>query len=703
MNNTLSKEDAEDLFNSSGTEINSKEDAEKLFNSSGTEVPPSNIINNIATSAKSAIKSVGTGISDAARSEFNQGIGEDLLDTSRGIGQGLTMGAADELGAIPSSLIESLYNKFNPTDVDLRSKGFKIDQPGLSDLYRQNQQSIQKEFESSANRSPIGYTAGQLAGGITSGSAIGGALGIGGEAAGDAPKLLDIARDQGKMKALGELLKRGGTTYAQALPTIALEGALSSKKGGLTSLPEAQELGKDVVGSAMFGLPAVMGLQAATEVAAPMARNAANAIKGKVQGIVGESPLLRQTKVSYDYGVKNINPKSEFAQMIKPGVSGSGILAHEESSNTNELLDNLMQPRQAIGKDIENSLNQATNDNVIVPFKDKANTILDSIKDVSNVYPGIKKDEKLNYLANKLAKSESLNPLETHDLIDYTDAFLNKLKPSVQDPNIGSIIESLNDTRQNLLSTLKQSVPEYAKHAERYSNFMQIPEQLLAGDVPLANKNIFYSRVNNADDRAYLKMRQLVQGSTASGSISKIPKTATNNLIDKMQNFEGSELQKVANGELPASSMNTSTEDFANKLRSYSDKSNARGNTDALAPQTGVTGTIKQVLTGTGETGRAMVLSGANLAGRLRTPINAGVTKNPVAQISRAIYNAPDATVTALAQKLKGSPGVAKYGEQLEHALSSPDTNRRNQVLFTIMQNPSARAFVGDQAEEPQE
>ena len=113
---------------------------------------------------------------------------------------------------------------------------------------------------------------------------------------------------------------------------------------------------------------------------------------------------------------------------------------------------------------------------------------------------------------------------------------------------------------------------------------------------------------------------------------------------------------------------------------------------------------MAKTLTGTGETGRAMALSSANLAGRLQSKVGAGVMKNPVARMSRAIYNAPNETVTALAGTLKNTAGLEKYGQNLEHALQSTDTNRRNQVLFTIMQNPSARAFVDQHAnEEPQE
>jgi hypothetical protein len=112
---------------------------------------------------------------------------------------------------------------------------------------------------------------------------------------------------------------------------------------------------------------------------------------------------------------------------------------------------------------------------------------------------------------------------------------------------------------------------------------------------------------------------------------------------------------------------------------------------------------MRQIATGTGDTGKAISLSASNLAGRLRSPINAGVSKNPIAKMSRAIFNAPKETVNALANTLKNQAGLEKYGENLTHALQSSDTNRRNQVLFTIMQNPSARAFVDQHSNEDEQ
>ena len=654
-----------------------------------------NIKSNIVGAGKSAYDTAKSTAEDIA--PYLESLGSSAVDTGLAGLKGLTINAPDEISA-------ALQTGGEVMNEAMGSPFGESKQPGtILERYRRNQQLLQNELDAAKERSPYLSFGGELAGGLTSGSAITGALGIAGEAATGAPRLLDIARNQGKMKALGTLLQRGGTTYKETLPLMMTEGALSSEKGGLTSAAETEELGKDVLGSAMFGLPAVMGLQTIQDVAAPLGTEVGKKIAKGAEEYVKEKPLLRHMKGMFEYGERNINPKSEFAKKIIPGREGSGILAHEESGNVNELLNNMMEPRNIIGKDIENSLIKATKvDKTSIPFQGKTQSILDSVKNVAEIRPSIKDDSKLIGLLSKLEKTQELNPIETQELIDYTNAFMNKIKPATQnDMKASDIWDSLNTARKELGSTLKSSVPEYAKHSERYSKFMEIPEQLLAGNVPLENKNIFYSRINNADDNAYLKMKQMVQGLNRGGSGAGSTETAYNNLITKMMDFEKNELEQVASNKILKSSVTTSSENFANKLNNYSDKAAMRSSMDAVDPHTGVKGVAKQIAAGTGDTGRAIALSSANKAGMLKKSINA--SKNPVAKLSRDIFNAPTHMVEGLASTLSNTKGLEKYGENLSHALKSTNSNRRNQVLFTIMQNPSARAFVDQHANEEEQ
>lgn len=669
----------------------------------------------------------------------------DIKDASMGALQGLTLGGADELGGGLSALYSKLLDSNDPDS--------KL---GIIDLYRKKQQELQHTFDQSQERSPWLYGAGQIAGGAISGSTIGGALGIGAKAAGIgeatlageaaaginglskldkaiavskglipareavgselatvgsglsklrgvaealpaaesvAPSLGNIIQNPSKVEALKGVLGRGFDTYKQALPVILGESALSSKEGGLTSIDEAKQLGKDVLGGAAFALPLTLGLQGTVEGAGALSKK----LKGYVQENAKESPLIRQMKKQYDYGTQNINPSTESAKF--------GELAHIDTDRTNEMLDVLDKTRQSIGRDVKESLISATNSGKVVNIDPQINESLKTLKTVVDRFPEISSDKDAKKIFEKIALSDKgISPLETHDLIDYIDDAISEFKPSAMTDRVSNnVLKTLYKTRSEISNALKTQVPEYGLQANRFAEFMTVPEQLISGDVPVEVKNLYYSNVNKVDEKAYQKMKQLLQGTTKMGSGTKQVRDSYNNVMQRMNDFEVEELQRVARGEIPESALTKTAKQFGEQIKDYSDDAVSRGSADALAPRSGLGTTVEKAVTGIGETGHSALLKGANLAGRLKTPLSSATTMNPIAKMSRAIYNAPHETVNALAGKLKNQPGLEKYGQNLEHALQSPDTNKRNQVLFTIMQNPSARAFVDQDSQEPQE
>jgi len=658
---------------------------------------PERIVSNIAQTAQSVQPVLESG------GELSQGLLEDTLDTSRGVGQGLVMGAADEIGGALSALGESAYNKFNPTDADLRAQGFQIEQPGLTDLYRQNQQAIQKEFETSQERSPVLYTGGQLAGGVTSGSAIGGALGIG-KATPGATKLLDIARNEGKLKALGELGLRGAKTYKEALPIMLAEGALSSQKGGLTSPEERGQLAEDVAGSALFGLPAVMGIQTLGDVAAPLAKQSFGKFQKAGQEIVQDSPLLRQMKVAFNYGTEGINPKAQ-ANTLNTELGKTG-LTELDNTRTKDLMKEIYGADQRIGKAVGQSLADATNKGTLVNIAPDTKDALSQVMSLADRYPEITANPRAKDIFAKISQTNAqITPVEAKDLIDYMDAYIGKFKSATnKTPLEEGILGNLYTARKQFSNTLKTQVPEYGAAAERMASFRNlVPETLLAGNRPVEIKDQYFGNLNNQDEKLFDSLKKLVQGTTKEGSATQPVRESFVQSMKGLKTFEQQEAERLAAGYIKESALKRPVSEIEAQIKKYSDDAVARGAMDALDPHTGVKNTIGGLITGAGDTGRSMSLSGANLAGRLQTKVSASASKNPVAKMSRAIYNAPNETVTALAGSLKAQPGLEKYGNQLEQALQSTDQNKKNQVLFTIMQNPSARAFVGEQSEEPQE
>lgn len=652
------------------------------------------VTKNVGNAASAVLPSAQTTTS-LLETLLNKGI-----DTARGVGQGLLIGSTDELGGGISALGESVYNKLNDTDADLREQGFNIPQPELSELYRQNQQDIQKELEMSADRSPILNTVGQIAGGMTSGSTIGSVLGMGQKAA-NVKSLSEIAKNEGKLKALLELGIRGGKSYAKASPAIALESALSSKEGGLLNEQERSKLLEDTVGGLLFGGLTAGGLEAATEVVSPLAKGAASSVKNKMSNIVEETPLLRQMKVSFDYGKQHgINPKDQ-AVLLNTDLNNPLNLTQLDNNRTMKLANEIYEAKNKIGKSVSDSLEKAQIAGKMVDLTPDTLQTLNQVSVIASKYPELASNPRAAQIFNKISQGGSnVTPTEARDLIDYMDAYIGKFRSATNTtPVEEGVLSSLLDARKRFSNTLKIAIPEYGVAAERYNQFMKlVPETIISGSTPVQVKDKMFSEMNNADVKLFDQLKRLNQGSTKEGSATQSVRETFVNSVKGLKTFEQQEADRIAKGLITKndSAFARTANEIEDEIKKNSDDAVARSSIDALEPHTGIPKTFQNILTGTGETGRAMSLSSANLAGRLSKKVQQSPT-NPISKVAYSIYNAPHETTLALSQKLKASPDLNKYGIDLENALNSPDQNKRNQVLFTIMQNPKARAFVKDE------
>jgi hypothetical protein len=638
-------------------------------------------------------------------------LSDSVLDASRAIGQGYAIGAADEIGGAISAIAERpasyLRDIFNGVPSDLAGLPESSE---LSDRYRQNQQEIQKEFEKSNDRSPVLSLAGQVAGGMTSGSAIGSLLGVGQKAA-NVKSLAEIAKNEGKLKALLELGIRGGKSYAKASPGIALESALSSKEGGLLNEQERSKLLEDTVGGLMFGGLTSAGLEVATEVAKPLAKEASKNIKGSLSDFIADTPLARQMKVSYEYGKKGINPKGQ-KFTLDTDVNNNFNLSQLDNQRTEKLVKEIQDAEKRIGKNVGDSLKKAEINGKIVNLEPDTLQTLNQVSSIAAKYPELASNPRAGQIFGKIANGgKVVTPTEAKDLIDYMDSYIGKFESATNiTPAERGILASLKESRQRFSNTLKIAIPEYGVAAERFNQFRHlVPETIIAGSTPVGVEGKRVADMNNYDIKLYTQLKRLNQGTTREGSATQPIREAYVNTIKGLKTFEQQEADRLAKGLITEndSAFARTAQDIADEIKTNSDDAVARNSIDSLDPQTGVLKTFGSIITPLGETGRATSLSAANFAGRM-----GGMTKkiqqsptNPISKVAYSIYNVPHEATLSLSQKLKSIPELSRYGVDLESALNFPDQNRKNQVLFTIMQNPKARAFVKDeneiQTEEP--
>lgn len=637
-----------------------------------------------------------------------QDLGETGLDFAHGVGSGATFGTLDEIAGALSALGEKAGIIPQPEEpAILKQMGITDVTPkkDLLDLYRENQQRAQSYLKESQERSPIANIAGEIAGGVTTAPAIGAAtsmgakaLGLGGTAVKAAPSLAEIARNQGKLAALGQLGIRTIKNVAMAAPAAAVIGATTSEKGGLLTPEERSRLGEDVAGSLLFATPLTAGMTVASEVGAPLLKAGKEKVRGYLQEKVKESPLLSQMQISHAYGTEGINPRSPNAQIRTSEFVGPGDvpLAQKDTQRSRILLDEMQRADQQIATEVGESLVNATNAGLTVDLSSDAQQAFQQIQSIAQKYPELADNTRVNQIFSKIAQNAGqVTPTEAKELIDFTDAYINRFKLATnKTPLDESVLSNLINARKQFSSTLKNAVPDYAKAAERLQQFRTlVPETLMSGKTPADITREYSGSVSQNREDLMNKLQQLIQGTMKSGTGEQ--KTVFTNLMSGMKQFEGQEAQRLASGQIKQSAYNRPVSSIEQHIIDYSNDAIARGSMDALQPHTGAKGIAGQAMFGHGaETGRSFLLGTANKAGMLQNAANSG--KNPVAKMSRAIYNAPTEAMQSLSEQLKSKPGLEKYGKELEEALNSTNEARKNRILFTIMQNPSARAVVGD-------
>ena len=655
----------------------------------------------------------------------------DALDLVKLYGQGRAFGLADELGGVVGAGAEAASNtlginpytslfgsdeeRANQAKVEeLEKQGFVEKSQNLLDLYRQNQQMVQKDLEQSEERHPVTGMLANMAGSFQTGGKLGeaalGAMGIGAPAvAGSqgAKRLLDIYKNEGKMKALGEAGLRGVKGYGKTLPTLIPELAAYSKEGGLFSPEEREKLLSDEISGLTFGAMAQGGLHGIGEVASKSL--------GKVDlgasSFVNKIPMLRQAKHAREYGQQGINPKADIEQMrTKIGLNPS-VSDLELSKNSPEILGKITE-KEVLGQAAEiqmarDVIGKATRDAIdnskkIIKIDDTVTTALQSVDELTKRFPELVQNKKLKDAYTRLSTgSTEVTPRQLKDFVDGLGDSINSFggNPNSTEFNIR---KNLLDVQKSLISKLKTEVPEYGQAAERFHQFQKlVPETIMAGEKPVDVVDKFYNDYNNPDLNIYDRLYAVNALATKQGQNAIETKKAFEQMISGRKTFDIQEAERYSRGEIPHPAFSSPAEELEKRIKLNSDKAIARNTMDETDPHTKLGSVLQKASMGFGGTAQSMLMSGANLEGRIERRI--GNITNPVLNFTKQIYNAPVEKHMQIAQKLKSMPSFAWFGDSLETALLNKDTTKANKVLFTIMQNPRLREVLGDSSQNTEE
>lgn len=613
---------------------------------------------------------------------------ETTQDFSTGVAKGASMGALDEIGGALGAATETGLGAlgFGPgaVDEDLRAQGFQIPEESFIDKYRTYQKASEQAQDESVERSPTANVLGQIGGGITSGIATGGLLGAGKVAQG-AQTISEIAKNSGKAKAALELLKRGGTSFLKASPAIAAESALSSKENLIGPDANPEGVGADVVGGLAFGLPAVLGLEAASQAVVPSISGKVQAVKQKVADAFADegNPRLRQMAKSFqEYGRDlGIHPRSHGQD-----IAGQKFAQRDQKAASN-LLNVVDSADSKLGQEVGDSIQKATTRGAVIDVGPDIQAAANRIMQLSQELPDLGATRKSAMAMDKILNGQpQLTPTEVKGLIDDLDAAIGTFKSATnKDAAAVGTLNELLKYRKSVAQTFKDTVPEYRAAAERFESFRNVLEQLVSGDRPSDITQTFYGNIRNQDQKVYDQLIHLIENVQRPAQSSQSSRTAFTNFMDSLQDFEQKELAKGNSPVLPSS------DSLRKFILDASDDSALRGSVRSTTESRGVIPDWKEALIGKAPT------SGAYMVGRI-TKSAEDIAKKPLitktAAMTKAVYKAPAQAISNLASKLETSGNFQQLGKALREAVTNGDTAKKNAALFTIMQNPNARAFI---------
>jgi hypothetical protein len=627
---------------------------------------------------------------------------ETAQDFATGTAQGLSMGTMDELGGMIGAGIETGLGKLGigpaAVDAQLKEQGFQVPEESFLQKYRGYQQASEKAQEESEARSPVANIAGQLAGGMTGGSILGSTLGVG-TGAKNIKSITDIAKDSGKSKAALELLARGGKSYAQSLPLMIPELAATSKEQLIGENANPMGVAADVAGGMAFGLPAVLGLQAVSDVVVPNVSNKIEAVGNKISGAIDDSPLMRQAIHSFKhYGEElGISPRSNTALVEGiEGIEGGTQFSGLDTKRATETVKDLLTERSKLGELTKEAL---TNDNaklIKIDASDLKAELESSIQKLELEMPTIN-DDKLSKSVLDLIKNRNykdLSPKELKDTLDTITMYINKMSSyKIPSPEMQDTLDLLRPFRNAIDAKLKDAVSDYKVAANRFYEFNRAYlEQPLAGRFDPDTKDLYYSDLKNGQQSVIEAFEKLIQQTGFPSKSSMNQLAGLGNLKKATKAFEAQELARGLPGE-PV----RNASDFIKKIRQQADDSAVRQS--VLQTQENTAGGKLGVLDALGfaPTGRGNINMVAQKLGQTKKALSGtwvGKATMSGADLSRKLYKAPEQYLRNLALQLESVPGLSSMGKALTESIENGSSYKKNAAILTIMQNPNAKLFI---------
>jgi hypothetical protein len=581
---------------------------------------------------------------------------ETAYDAATAAGQGLSLGFSDEIVGALGALAEKARGEDRP----------------LGELYKEWRDIERKRIEESAQRSPTASLAGEIAGGLTGAVATGGASLLG-----------SLGRTGVK-----EALKTGGkTAAAKALAgKVARTGIEGTVGGAAYGAGQAEEMGdipSEVLEGAKTGALFGTGLGVANELVPAVVRGIRSKV-GKIgEDIIGtpkESPFLGRMKVARELSEEGITPSSRQSNYEQ-------IIA-KKSKETDKLTDTILKLDNEFGKEIGDSLTKATDRGVRVKIDQELFDAKNSLLNVLENDPILSRDPSFKKLSKEIFDTLSTDSLTPNVASILRDKMINIRDKFSNNPYLYDVADTF---QKSLRKNMVEQIPELDNALNQFSTFRTIVPETLSSK----GKTFTSKWLGEASDKGAVVEKgidDIINKLRDTGVSREVGTETLLKLKDNLKNHPEI-LEKLGF---------KTADEFADVLIKVSDLS---GVVKALSkrPLDSLTffDTIKDLVL-LGRTAEERLYQAQNIYTKFKKGVTqvASKTTQPVANLSRRIYQETDDSLRQISNRLQQTPGLKKLGDNLLDSLNNKNEASKRAALFVIMQNPEARNLLNDVNEE---
>lgn len=582
-------------------------------------------------------------------------------DASAGLIQGISLNFADEIAGAAKASGQSVWDFI---------KGEK----GKSwvENYRKNQKDIDAEFKMRKKRSPWLYGSGELGGAVALGYLTAGMSAPATGAVKTAQAAEIAAQGVNATRPFWAPLLKNTVKGAAAAGTYGGIAGFGGSEGDLDSEAGRKKLYEDTKSSAKVGAVLGGGMSAL----ATTAGFGANKLKDKIAQTAEESPIVRQTVKAFDEGLSG----KRIAD-LEPEVDR---LAQEGLDQVSDISKRFIGAEDEVGSQLNKVIQKATESGAKIQATPKLATTAEGVLAELPEYASIIGKEQSDDITRTLA--DLLDGYATPQEIQNLRKSLGNLY-NTENPGVRGLVKRLDN---ELKTALTEQVPDFAKQSTMFNKLRSAgSETLLAKGLPADLADNWVGDLTKGDKKIAENVKWLLEKITSPGT-SKMDARRTaiqleNNLLAFEKEFPGFLKQ---HGLHP--------ENLMDDLIKYGDDWAIQKQALGYEPQGNPLASVWTMMGGGANTGRGQLVQKANMLGRGVKTVKDWAGKSTPVQISKRLYEMPDEGLRAVADKLQSIEGLGTVGKALLKSIDNKDKALKNAAMFTILQNPKARAAFSE-------